>query len=129
MKYLSLIIISIIFSVPSHSANKKPEWYGFLTVDRHPFENCKIKSILAISEVVSVENHKGREVAQVLSNKEASLRNQLQKHGWQGILGYTITSLGGGGKFSGNIDYQSVNGVIISTAIHISGVAFKVDCK
>jgi len=93
-------------------------WYGFLTVDKHPFEGCKINTIRDLNETHWYTLASAKDVSAQYETRLVNLKKQLTTHGYNGVLGFQVDWFGGPGKDSR-----------LSGGFNINGMAYKLTCK
>lgn len=118
-KVLGLIsLICILFSSHSWAEDK---WYGLLTVDNFPVNNCAVVDIEPMHIAQWTDNASPKELYEMRIRIDNEFSKLARDKGFNAVLGYTGTFSGGSHSFS-NTTYI---GGIISTR----GVMAKVKCK
>ncbi len=93
-------------------------WYGFLTLDEHPFEGCKISTIRDLNETYWYTLTSAKDVSAQYERRLENLKKQLVSLGFNGVLGFQVDWFGGPGQDSR-----------LSGGFNINGMAYKLACK
>ena len=108
-----LFAVAVIFSCVN-SAHAQNTWYGLLTVDKFPLNNCVVTEFSPLStqgwttgDVEHTRNY--------LIQMEKEYIDEEKRDGFNAILGFRVNSIR--------------SGVGIGTVIELNGVAIKVKCK
>ena len=126
---LTLLTVSAItLASPVHAKDEKP-WYGLLPIETFPHKNCKITNFLAVASENTLGIATAQDLQKLYTNLEKDLVKELKKYGWNTVLGYRKTYLGGAGGIEYKENYATKVDILTTGIARISGLAVKLNCK
>ena len=115
------IIISLFCILFSSSSWAEDKWFGLLTVDKFPVNNCAVVGIEPMHIAQWTDNASPKELYEMRIRIDNEFSKAARGKGFNAVLGYTATFSGGSHSFS-NTTY--IGGILSNR-----GVLAKVKCK
>lgn len=120
MKKISLLVAAIALCAPFTSMANGSRWYGLLTLGQFPISGCVVTDVGTVESSTWVDGASPQKLAQFRSDFEEKFANNVKSAGYNAVLGFTTTFLGGSALYNGN---TYLGGVLV-----MRGTEVKVRC-
>jgi hypothetical protein len=103
-------------------------WRGLLTVDRFPDDRCVITDFATLKIENWVDAASPEQVQAFLANIERQFEKDAATKGFNAVIGYSTTFVGGAGGVVQSTPTTQQHNVVVSGLINLRGVGVKLRC-
>ena len=116
-----LLIAAAIFAC-TNGAHAETTWYGLLTVDKFPLDNCVVTEFSPETGRSWFSGATAQKIEETVEKFESEYIETAKRDGFNAVLGYRTSFIGSGGM-------ASYIGLVTGGVVSFYGVGVKVKCK